>query len=76
MVKEAYPNPLEHFPEKHALVKTGVDAGFPSENATTKDEVERFPIQSNWKALYCGPIGNAAQARRHIPTALTQGVSG
>jgi hypothetical protein len=28
-----------------------VDTGFPSENATTQKEVERFPIQSNRKAL-------------------------
>jgi hypothetical protein len=28
-----------------------VDTGFPSENATTHEEVERFPIQSNREAL-------------------------
>jgi hypothetical protein len=38
-------------PEKHALADAGVDTGFPSENATTQEEVERFLIQSNRKAL-------------------------
>jgi hypothetical protein len=28
-----------------------LNAGFPSENATTAKEIERFPIQSNREAL-------------------------
>jgi hypothetical protein len=32
----------------------GVDAGFPSENATTQEELERFPIQRNRKTLWSG----------------------
>ncbi len=35
---------LEHFWKR--------DAGFPSENATTREDVERFPIQSNREALW------------------------
>jgi hypothetical protein len=35
---------LEHFPEK-------VDTGFPLENATNKEQLERFPIQPDREAL-------------------------
>jgi hypothetical protein len=44
-----------HAPQVHApslgAFSGKVDTGFPSENATTQKEVERFPIQSNRKAL-------------------------
>jgi hypothetical protein len=33
---------LEHFQEKHALAKAGVESGFPSENATNAKMPERF----------------------------------
>jgi hypothetical protein len=54
---------LEHFPEKHALAKAGVDPGFPSENATTQEEVERFPIQSESALIAClgDPLGPSDQ---------------
>jgi hypothetical protein len=42
---------MEHFPEKHALAKAGVVTGFTLENATTQKQIERFPIQTNRKAL-------------------------
>jgi hypothetical protein len=52
-----------------------VDAGFPSENATTQEELgRRFPIQRNRKALEAAPVPKQVPAVSPDVSQIMEGV--
>jgi hypothetical protein len=52
-----------------------VDAGFPSENATTQEELgRRFPIQRNRKALEAAPVPEQVPAVSPDVSQIMEGV--